>query len=161
MWALRPSPSPLTSFSVGVACGRWIVNMATAAAAGDDLKRELSCAICLDFFKDPVILKCGHNFCRFCICMHWDENGGDYGYQCPQCRTVAKFLTSFVPSFLFLSPPPSHVSVCLTCDKPLLTVTYFHANASEFRENGCSCIFFLLKNAEHSADNAAFGCYDG
>lgn len=20
--------------------------------------------------------------------MHWDENGGDYGYQCPQCRTV-------------------------------------------------------------------------
>lgn len=62
--------------------------MATAAKAGDDLKKELTCAICLDFFKDPVILKCGHNFCRFCICMHWDENGGDYGYQCPQCRTV-------------------------------------------------------------------------
>ncbi|XP_053187568.1 E3 ubiquitin-protein ligase TRIM47 [Scomber japonicus] len=62
--------------------------MATAGAAGDDLRKELTCAICLDFFKDPVILKCGHNFCRFCICMHWDENGGDYGYQCPQCRTV-------------------------------------------------------------------------
>ncbi|MEQ2189136.1 hypothetical protein GOODEAATRI_022125 [Goodea atripinnis] len=62
--------------------------MATAGATGDDLKKELTCAICLDFFKDPVILKCGHNFCRFCICMHWDENGGDYGYQCPQCRTV-------------------------------------------------------------------------
>uniref|UniRef100_A0A1A8MHV4 Tripartite motif containing 47 n=1 Tax=Nothobranchius pienaari TaxID=704102 RepID=A0A1A8MHV4_9TELE len=62
--------------------------MATAGSAGDDLKKELTCAICLEIFKDPVILKCGHNFCRFCICMHWDENGGDYGYQCPQCRTV-------------------------------------------------------------------------
>uniref|UniRef100_A0A1A8G451 Tripartite motif containing 47 n=1 Tax=Nothobranchius korthausae TaxID=1143690 RepID=A0A1A8G451_9TELE len=62
--------------------------MATAASAGDDLKKELTCAICLEIFQDPVILKCGHNFCRFCICMHWDENGGDYGYQCPQCRTV-------------------------------------------------------------------------
>uniref|UniRef100_H2LGS2 Tripartite motif containing 47 n=2 Tax=Oryzias latipes TaxID=8090 RepID=H2LGS2_ORYLA len=62
--------------------------MATAAAAGEDLKKELTCPICLEVFKDPVILKCGHNFCRFCICLHWDENGGDYGYQCPQCRTV-------------------------------------------------------------------------
>ncbi|KAG8007985.1 Zinc-binding protein A33 [Nibea albiflora] len=62
--------------------------MATAGAAGDNLRKDLTCAICLDIFKDPVILKCGHNFCRFCICMHWDENGGDYGYQCPQCRTV-------------------------------------------------------------------------
>ncbi|XP_061608329.1 E3 ubiquitin-protein ligase TRIM47 [Phyllopteryx taeniolatus] len=62
--------------------------MATAASSGDDVRKELTCAICLDFFKDPVILKCGHNFCRFCICMHWDENGGDYGYHCPQCRTV-------------------------------------------------------------------------
>lgn len=62
--------------------------MATAKAAGDDLRKELTCSICLDLFKDPVILKCGHNFCRYCICMHWDENGDDYGYQCPECRTV-------------------------------------------------------------------------
>uniref|UniRef100_A0A3P8X0A1 Tripartite motif containing 47 n=1 Tax=Cynoglossus semilaevis TaxID=244447 RepID=A0A3P8X0A1_CYNSE len=62
--------------------------MATAGAAGEDLKKELTCAICLDLFKEPVFLKCGHSFCRFCICLHWDENGGEYGYQCPQCRTV-------------------------------------------------------------------------
>ncbi|XP_034034184.1 E3 ubiquitin-protein ligase TRIM47 [Thalassophryne amazonica] len=62
--------------------------MAAAGATGEDLKNELTCAICLDLFKDPVILKCGHNFCRFCICMHWDENGADFGYQCPQCRAV-------------------------------------------------------------------------
>ncbi|XP_072302031.1 E3 ubiquitin-protein ligase TRIM47 [Eucyclogobius newberryi] len=61
--------------------------MATAAA-GDELWKELTCAICLDHFKNPVILKCGHNFCRYCICMHWDENGDEYGFQCPECRTV-------------------------------------------------------------------------
>lgn len=79
-----------------------LVNMATAGATGDDLRKELTCAICLDFFKDPVILKCGHNFCRFCICMHWDENGGDYGYQCPQCRTVSLCrLSVFSTRFFF------------------------------------------------------------
>lgn len=82
-------PPLLSRPAVAVLCCCWLVNMATAGAAGDDLRKELTCAICLDFFKDPVILKCGHNFCRFCICMHWDENGGDYGYQCPQCRTVS------------------------------------------------------------------------
>ncbi|XP_029956057.1 E3 ubiquitin-protein ligase TRIM47 [Salarias fasciatus] len=62
--------------------------MATAGAAVDDWREDLTCAICLDFFKDAVVLKCGHSFCRYCICMHWDENGGDFGYQCPQCRAV-------------------------------------------------------------------------
>ncbi|XP_028321906.1 E3 ubiquitin-protein ligase TRIM47 isoform X2 [Gouania willdenowi] len=60
--------------------------MATAAPIADNVKSDLSCAICLDLFKDPVILKCGHNFCRLCICVHWDQNGEDYGYQCPVCR---------------------------------------------------------------------------
>lgn len=101
MWLVRtgrdapqmsPPPSPPLSPSLpaaAVLCCRRLVNMATAGAAGDNLRKDLTCAICLDIFKDPVILKCGHNFCRFCICMHWDENGGDYGYQCPQCRTVS------------------------------------------------------------------------
>ncbi|XP_077596178.1 E3 ubiquitin-protein ligase TRIM47 [Stigmatopora nigra] len=62
--------------------------MATAAASNDDLRKELTCPICLDFYTEPVILRCGHNFCRFCISMHWDENGSDYGYQCPECRSV-------------------------------------------------------------------------
>ncbi|XP_068600097.1 E3 ubiquitin-protein ligase TRIM47 [Brachionichthys hirsutus] len=104
--------------------------MATAAATGEELKKELTCAICLDYFKDPVILKCGHNFCRFCICMHWDENGGDYGYQCPQCRTVFS-KRSFTKNYLVqnlvaklddlarlgpFSPPPAPVHADGKCD---------------------------------------------
>ncbi|KAK0133516.1 Zinc-binding protein A33 [Merluccius polli] len=63
--------------------------MAAAGDAGEDLRKELSCSICLDFFKEAVILKCGHNYCRCCILTHWEETGDDYsGYQCPQCRAV-------------------------------------------------------------------------
>lgn len=63
--------------------------MAAAADTKGEIQKELVCAICLDYFDDPVILKCGHNFCRMCILMHWEENGGDdIGYQCPECRMV-------------------------------------------------------------------------
>lgn len=68
--------------------------MATGGSSREELRKELTCAICLDYFDDPVILKCGHSFCRFCICLHWDENGDDYGYQCPQCRTVTSLVAS-------------------------------------------------------------------
>ncbi|XP_056298453.1 E3 ubiquitin-protein ligase TRIM47 [Pseudoliparis swirei] len=90
-----------------------------ATAAGEDLRRELSCAICLDFFKDPVILKCGHNFCRFCICMHWDENGGEYGYQCPQCRTVFN-KRSFTKNYLVqnLVDKLDHLDCLGSCPTP-------------------------------------------
>uniref|UniRef100_A0A4W3GIG1 RING-type E3 ubiquitin transferase n=1 Tax=Callorhinchus milii TaxID=7868 RepID=A0A4W3GIG1_CALMI len=46
---------------------------------------ELNCAICLDFFTDPVSLGCGHNFCRSCIIRSWEkqEKGS-----CPVCRQV-------------------------------------------------------------------------
>jgi len=67
--------------------------MATAGGAGEDLRKELSCSICLDYFTEAVILKCGHNYCRGCILTHWNETGDDYsGYQCPQCRAVLLLL---------------------------------------------------------------------
>lgn len=41
------------------------------------LPEEAVCSICLDYFKDPVTIHCGHNFCRGCITQVWgvsDEN---------------------------------------------------------------------------------------
>ncbi|XP_078287849.1 zinc-binding protein A33-like [Rhinoraja longicauda] len=43
------------------------------------------CPICMDFFTDPVILECGHNFCRSCITQSWDREGRN---SCPECREV-------------------------------------------------------------------------
>ena len=42
---------------------------------------ELKCPICLIIFIDPVILKCGHSFCNFCI-QQWRNTSSD----CPECR---------------------------------------------------------------------------
>ncbi|XP_078271921.1 zinc-binding protein A33-like [Rhinoraja longicauda] len=44
---------------------------------------EAVCPICLDFFTDPVILECGHNFCRSCITQSWDREDRN---PCPECR---------------------------------------------------------------------------
>uniref|UniRef100_A0A4W3GDI3 RING-type E3 ubiquitin transferase n=1 Tax=Callorhinchus milii TaxID=7868 RepID=A0A4W3GDI3_CALMI len=46
---------------------------------------ELNCAICLDFFTDPVSLGCGHNFCRSCITRSWEKQENT---SCPECRQV-------------------------------------------------------------------------
>ncbi|XP_042201233.1 zinc-binding protein A33-like isoform X1 [Callorhinchus milii] len=46
---------------------------------------ELNCAICLDFFTDPVSLDCGHNFCRLCITGSWENQEKN---SCAICRQV-------------------------------------------------------------------------
>ncbi|XP_034644991.1 zinc finger protein RFP-like [Trachemys scripta elegans] len=50
------------------------------------LQDELTCSICLDYFKDPVSLDCDHNFCRACITQCW--GGFDTDISCPQCREI-------------------------------------------------------------------------
>ncbi|XP_073422113.1 E3 ubiquitin-protein ligase TRIM39-like [Dendrobates tinctorius] len=50
------------------------------------LRDELLCSICLSTFKDPVTLRCGHNFCRVCIGRVLDTQDGSGVYSCPECR---------------------------------------------------------------------------
>ncbi|KAM5193622.1 E3 ubiquitin/ISG15 ligase TRIM25-like [Mantella aurantiaca] len=54
--------------------------------ASADLGKELECSVCLDYYKDPVILECGHNFCRDCIGRVLDTQEGSGGYSCPECK---------------------------------------------------------------------------
>eukprot|EP00062_Callorhinchus_milii_P027161 gi/632990134/ref/XP_007884020.1/ PREDICTED: zinc-binding protein A33-like [Callorhinchus milii] len=49
------------------------------------LTEELNCAICLEFFNDPVSLDCGHNYCRSCITRSWKKQEEN---SCPECRQV-------------------------------------------------------------------------
>ncbi|KAJ7317324.1 hypothetical protein JRQ81_003486 [Phrynocephalus forsythii] len=60
-----------------------------------DLCEEITCPICLEDFKDPVTVDCGHNFCQACITQCWGEPGGDA--RCPQCREPCQ-ARSFKPS---------------------------------------------------------------
>ncbi|XP_077117442.1 E3 ubiquitin/ISG15 ligase TRIM25-like [Ranitomeya variabilis] len=54
------------------------------ASAG--LRDELLCSICLSTYTDPVMLRCGHNFCRVCIDRVLDTQEGSGVYSCPDCR---------------------------------------------------------------------------
>ncbi|XP_040281821.1 E3 ubiquitin-protein ligase TRIM39-like [Bufo bufo] len=54
-----------------------------------DLQEELTCSICLDKYKDPVSIQCGHNFCRACISQTW--KGTRSNFLCPVCRKVSKW----------------------------------------------------------------------
>nr|XP_033806338.1 E3 ubiquitin-protein ligase TRIM39-like isoform X2 [Geotrypetes seraphini] len=57
----------------------------------ESLQEEASCSICLDYFTDPVITDCGHNFCRSCITQFWE--GRDTASPCPQCRRMSRMST--------------------------------------------------------------------
>ncbi|XP_062904124.1 E3 ubiquitin-protein ligase TRIM39-like [Mobula hypostoma] len=49
----------------------------------ESLTEEVICPICLDFFSEPVMLECGHNFCRSCITQCWERQER---HSCPECR---------------------------------------------------------------------------
>lgn len=48
------------------------------------LRDDLTCAVCCDLFREPVVLDCMHHFCKLCICQYWRETAGLK--RCPQCR---------------------------------------------------------------------------
>ncbi|XP_069459928.1 E3 ubiquitin-protein ligase TRIM39-like isoform X1 [Ambystoma mexicanum] len=55
-----------------------------AAHPERNLQEEITCPICLDYFKDPTTTNCGHSFCRACIVGYWEALGANP--TCPQCR---------------------------------------------------------------------------
>ncbi|CAH6822640.1 E3 ubiquitin-protein ligase TRIM52 [Phodopus roborovskii] len=69
-----------------------------AAAAGppspmQSLREEAVCAICLDYFKDPVSIGCGHNFCRGCVTQLWGkEDDRERQQPAPEDRVVREAL---------------------------------------------------------------------
>uniref|UniRef100_A0A8B9ZVX8 Uncharacterized protein n=2 Tax=Anas TaxID=8835 RepID=A0A8B9ZVX8_9AVES len=54
----------------------------------ETLRVEASCSVCLGYLRDPVLLECGHNFCRSCITRWWAELSRDF--PCPVCRKTSR-----------------------------------------------------------------------
>ncbi|PIO14550.1 hypothetical protein AB205_0209320, partial [Aquarana catesbeiana] len=104
-----------------------------SAMASANLRAELECSVCLDIYTDPVMLRCGHNFCRVCIDRVLDTQGVSGGYSCPDCRE--KFqdrralqrnitLCNIVENFLSAQPDLEESGVfCTYCvDSPVPAV---------------------------------------
>lgn len=70
------------------------------------LEEELSCPVCCEIFKDPVVLKCSHSFCRACLQQFWNKKKARR--ECPVCRrkcsltepTVSLALKNVADTFL-------------------------------------------------------------
>lgn len=57
---------------------------AVSSRSGSMLEEELSCPVCCEIFKDPVVLKCSHSFCRACLQQFWNKKKARR--ECPVCR---------------------------------------------------------------------------
>lgn len=70
---------------------------ALGALSKGSLREDLTCAICCDLFREPVMLACMHHFCKPCICRYWRGTQGPVS--CPQCRkefTSKQFQTNYL-----------------------------------------------------------------
>ncbi|TFJ97841.1 Tripartite motif-containing protein 10 [Platysternon megacephalum] len=59
--------------------------MAISSQRARDLRATLICPLCREYFTDPVILQCEHNFCRACIARHCAASQMPPSCACPQC----------------------------------------------------------------------------
>ncbi|XP_072001295.1 E3 ubiquitin-protein ligase TRIM11-like [Engystomops pustulosus] len=110
--------------------------------ASADLREELDCSICLTTYTDPVMLRCGHNFCRVCIDRVLDTQDGSGGYSCPKCREEFQerpalmrnlALRKIMENLLTTQPTPRETGIfCTYCvDSPVPAVrSCLHCEAS-------------------------------
>ncbi|XP_022623902.1 E3 ubiquitin-protein ligase TRIM21-like [Seriola dumerili] len=50
-------------------------------------EEQFQCSICLDTYKNPTSIPCGHNFCLECIKLFWDTKPKP---ECPLCKEIFK-----------------------------------------------------------------------
>ncbi|XP_042245960.1 eukaryotic translation initiation factor 4 gamma 3-like [Thunnus maccoyii] len=55
---------------------------------------DCSCPVCCDIFKDPIVLLCGHSFCKHCLQEWWRQSKVQ---TCPVCKEI----------FSMAQPPPN------------------------------------------------------
>ncbi|XP_056618340.1 zinc-binding protein A33-like isoform X2 [Triplophysa dalaica] len=46
-------------------------------------EEDLTCPVCCDIFRDPVVMLCSHSICRTCLQQFWSIKGFQ---ECPVCR---------------------------------------------------------------------------
>ncbi|XP_041926847.1 nuclear factor 7, brain-like isoform X1 [Alosa sapidissima] len=51
------------------------------------LEEDLSCPVCTEIYKDPVLLTCSHSFCKACLQRFWNTKPSR---ECPVCRKSSK-----------------------------------------------------------------------
>ncbi|XP_066445282.1 uncharacterized protein [Eleutherodactylus coqui] len=106
------------------------VSLSLSAMAFAAVRDELLCSICLSTYTDPVMLRCGHNFCRVCIHRVLDTQDEAGVYSCPECREESQerpalmrnlALRNIMENFLITPPTQTEAGIfCTYCvDSPV------------------------------------------
>ncbi|KAM4829030.1 E3 ubiquitin-protein ligase TRIM69 [Thomomys bottae] len=54
-----------------------------------DITMELHCSLCKEWYRNPLMLTCGHNFCQACIQEFWSlQNRETF---CPECKMICQY----------------------------------------------------------------------
>ncbi|KAM4741221.1 E3 ubiquitin-protein ligase TRIM39-like [Anableps anableps] len=69
-------------------------------------EEDLTCSICHDIFKDPVVLSCSHSFCNDCVKSWWWDK---QECECPVCKSVSQ-----------MRQPPRNLALRNLCEAFLL-----------------------------------------
>ena len=118
------------------------------------LEDQLTCAICLDAFKDPKLLQCFHVYCKDCLQrLVVQDRQGQVSLRCPTCRQStllppATSVSGLQPAFhihhlfeiqeaLEKMKEPQKVQ-CDKCTKTSRTATNFCRDCGKFICEKCS-----------------------
>ena len=117
------------------------------------LEDQLTCAICLEAFKDPKLLQCFHVYCKECLDrLVMTDQQGQVSVSCPTCRhatllppatTVADLQSAFHIHHLFeiqeafeKVKEPQKV-LCGMCKKDARTATSYCRDCGDFICSSC------------------------
>lgn len=67
----------------------------SSASTQSSVPVDFRCAVCLDYYKDPRHLPCGHTYCKGCIGKIVNSSSQDSRekqcFTCPSCRNIIKY----------------------------------------------------------------------
>ena len=75
----------------------------------DRLAKNLECAICLDTYDDPRMLKCQHSYCRKCLEGIVTSVGRVQKVKCPECREEIKVRLPCLSAYMSIYIPGQNV----------------------------------------------------
>ncbi|XP_068122457.1 E3 ubiquitin-protein ligase TRIM50 [Hyperolius riggenbachi] len=89
------------------------------------LENQLTCPICLEVFKDPAMLQCGHSYCRDCLWGLMKES--HFVLLCPVCRQEVDYSSSppnvslkrLIDTLKILSEEQAATEICPRHSNPL------------------------------------------
>ena len=61
-----------------------------ACALPEKVDKQLTCAVCIEQFKEPKVLPCLHTYCKGCLVKLVRKQGADHVITCPECWQDAK-----------------------------------------------------------------------